>query len=56
MTYIPTKDEINNQNALIGEFVIRFEQICAFIRFTILKICYPNYTKIQNNNIETLLQ
>ncbi|MCK4664711.1 MAG: hypothetical protein KAT68_17710 [Bacteroidales bacterium] len=56
MTYIPTKDEIKNQNALIGEFIICFERICAIIRFVILRICYPDYNMIQNNNIETLLE
>ena len=56
MTYIPTKDEINSQNAHIGKFIIRFEQICAFIRFTILRVCYPEYNKTQNENIEILLE
>jgi len=56
MVYIPTKEEIQNQKALIGDFIIRFEQTCARIRFAILRICYPNWTVIQNNNIETLLE
>lgn len=54
--YIPTEEEIKNQSALIGAFIINFEQVCAFIRFIILKICYPNYTKLENNNIEILLE
>ncbi|MBE9467888.1 MAG: hypothetical protein IMY72_06135 [Bacteroidetes bacterium] len=56
MIYIPTENELNKQKSLIGEFVIRFEQICALIRLMILEVCYPNYTKLQNNNTETLLE
>ncbi len=54
--YLPTEEEIKNQAALIGAFIINFEKVCAFIRFIILKICYPNYTKLENNNIEILLE
>jgi len=54
--YIPTEEEIKNQTALIGAFIINFEKVCALIRFIILKICYPNYTKLENNNIEILLE
>jgi hypothetical protein len=56
MTYIPTQDDIKVQKALIGEFIIGFEQICAYIRLNILKICFPNYTQLENNNMETLLE
>jgi len=52
----PSKEDIKNQVALIGEFVIRFERISSYIRECILKICYPNHTKNQSNNIEILLE
>jgi len=53
---IPSDEEIKNQTALIGNYIICFEQISAFLRYIILKICYPNYSKTQNNNIEILLE
>lgn len=56
MSNIPTMDENKVQKALIGDLIIEFEQISAFIRYIILIICYPNHTLIQNNNIETLLE
>ena len=56
MNNIPTNDEIENQKALIGEFIINYEQICSFIRFTIINFFYPDPTSIQNNNIEILLE
>jgi hypothetical protein len=55
MNKLLSKDEIKNQNALIGEFLIGFEQICAAIRFTILNVLFPNYSEVQNNNVEILL-
>lgn len=54
--FIPSDEEIKNQTALIGNYIICFEQISAFLRFIILKICYPDYSKTQSNNIEILLE
>lgn len=53
-----TKEEIEKQKALIGEFVIRFEDINDWIRFIIqhiiLKDIEPVY-ELLSKNIETLL-
>jgi len=56
MIYLPSEDEMNKQRQLIGEFIIEFEQICGFIRFIILDILYPNASKLDNNNVEILLE
>lgn len=52
---LPSEEEINEQNALIGDFLIRFEHICTMIRSGITKICNPTYDKEQNANMELLL-
>ena len=49
-------EEINRQRQLVGEFIIEFEQICAFLRFIILRIINPNADDLQCNNIEILLE
>ncbi len=54
--FIPSDEDIKTQTALIGEFIIKFERICAIIRHTILIVCYPDFSKRQNINMETLLE
>lgn len=54
--YIPSTEERESQNALIGEFIIRFEAICGFIRYNILNLCYPQPKEIERYIIDSLLE
>lgn len=54
--YIPSEEDIKNQTVLVGSYMVCYEQISAIIRSIILKICYPNSSSVQNNNIEILLE
>lgn len=56
---MPTTPTQNNDDELIRlyeEFIMRFETICAFLRFTILVLFFPNYTQEQYRRIEILLE
>jgi hypothetical protein len=41
---------------LYGEFIMRFENICSFMRFTILILLFPEYKKQEFRKIEILLE
>ncbi len=40
--YIPTQEDISKQNELIGDFIVRFEQVNGFIRFAIHEYFFKN--------------
>ncbi|KYG72090.1 hypothetical protein EV198_0140 [Roseivirga ehrenbergii] len=52
-----TEIDIQTQYALIGEFVVRFEDINDWLRFLIPKIIFPDkQSKLQTQNIGSLIE
>jgi hypothetical protein len=56
MKTVFTKEGLEKQKALIGEFIILFESLNDTMRFILPKIIFPKHiTELQSKNIETLM-
>ena len=52
-----TKVDVKQQYALIGEFIVRFEDVNDWVRFLIPKIIFPsNRSELQSRNIDSLIE